>query len=345
MLAPSAMHLLLNAYCTHRDPPPLDFAHRLMNRRGRGEELAEHLHGFIGFVMGGGARPMNQSRFHVLGHIERVRHHLSLEVEREHMPAFEAWAKKANAIVFTTDSAVRAPNGAILVDPESGDAAPGALVPYLPDAVERKARTERLLTDVGLPFLPALPPVVSEAEVELRDTTEIARRCLALFACALRAESLAANEPIPPADLEARLPLAFGALSPNERAFMSDPAPARQEIVNHGWRYEAVAVLAWAVGAVESLPFPKSISDVPALAQTMFDVVKGPFTPKPVGVAAVLDTLDLHYRLHWAVQETRRVGRSPSDSVEPGVVLERHHALNWLTRFQDADWDDVDTPT
>jgi hypothetical protein len=28
-----------------------------------------------------------------------------------------------------------------------------------------------------------------------------------------------------------------------------------------------------------------------------------------------------------------------------GVVAERHHALNWLVCFGDADWDDVDTPT
>ncbi|MCO6561396.1 MAG: DUF4272 domain-containing protein, partial [Gilliamella sp.] len=24
---------------------------------------------------------------------------------------------------------------------------------------------------------------------------------------------------------------------------------------------------------------------------------------------------------------------------------ERHYALNWLTNFENADWDDVDTPT
>ncbi len=31
--------------------------------------------------------------------------------------------------------------------------------------------------------------------------------------------------------------------------------------------------------------------------------------------------------------------------LEGGVVFERHHALNWLTRFGDAEWDDVETPT
>jgi hypothetical protein len=31
--------------------------------------------------------------------------------------------------------------------------------------------------------------------------------------------------------------------------------------------------------------------------------------------------------------------------LEAGVVAERHYALNWLVRYGDADWDDVDTPT
>jgi hypothetical protein len=31
--------------------------------------------------------------------------------------------------------------------------------------------------------------------------------------------------------------------------------------------------------------------------------------------------------------------------LDPGVIQERHHALNWLVRFEDAEWDDVDTPT
>ena len=35
----------------------------------------------------------------------------------------------------------------------------------------------------------------------------------------------------------------------------------------------------------------------------------------------------------------------PPAGLEPGVVKERHHTLNWLVRFEDADWDDVDTPT
>ena len=32
-------------------------------------------------------------------------------------------------------------------------------------------------------------------------------------------------------------------------------------------------------------------------------------------------------------------------ALEGGVIYERHYALNWLFCFEQADWDDVDTPT
>ena len=59
----------------------------------------------------------------------------------------------------------------------------------------------------------------------------------------------------------------------------------------------------------------------------------------------ILDALDLHYRLHWATTSARTKGEPAPAGLEPGVVFERHYALNWLTCFQDAEWDDVDTPT
>jgi hypothetical protein len=42
-----------------------------------------------------------------------------------------------------------------------------------------------------------LPPVVGAQEVELRSAADVARRTLALFLVAVRAESLATNNEIP----------------------------------------------------------------------------------------------------------------------------------------------------
>jgi Domain of unknown function (DUF4272) len=201
---------------------------------------------------------MTAMRYHVLRHIERVHHHLALEIEPPALSAFATWAANANAIVLLPEGPVCAPAGAVLVAPDTGDSAPGAAVPYLPDASRRKQATDGEIASREIHVPASLPPVVCEDEAELRPAFEIASRCLALFACALRAESLTSGKPIPVPEIEARLPQGFVFMSPREKIFMSTVSPAR---------------------------------------------------------------------------------------LESGVVFERHRALNWMTRFQDADWDDADTPT
>jgi hypothetical protein len=341
--------MLLNVYATVRAPKRPAFPHMLRSHRDVTDpELFPHLQGFMGFVMANGERPMTSTRYHVLRHLERVRHQFAIEVEKDHMPGFEAWALEVNGLVFSTDTAVRAPDGKVLVSPETGDPEPGAVVPYPEDARHRKAITEAELAERGLHVPAVLPPVVSELEVELRDPAEVVARAFALFACAVRAESLAAKEPIDVADLKKRLPLAFEALSPRERELMGGE-PSAQEIANQVWRYEALAVLAWALrlNGDDALPFPSGIVDVSALAETMLklDAKRLLVEARMRPTHEILAALDLAYRLHWLTTEARMRPDLSAEGVEPGVVLERHYALAWLTRFEEAEWDEVSTPT
>jgi hypothetical protein len=340
--------MLLNAYCTHRALPALDFPHVLRSRRDRREpRLAEHLDGFMGFVMDGGKRPMTAVRYHVLQHLERVQWQVALEVEDAHRAAFAAWAQAANAIVFLPDATVRTPSGAVLVDPRTGDPEPGADAPHPADAATRKERTTARLQNLGVAVVASLPPVAGEAEVLLRDTSAITARCLALLACAVRAESLASGDALSAADVAGRLPGATFAMSPRERTFFEAEAPEPQEVTNHVWRYESLATLLWSVGALAELPMPTGLCDVPTIARLVLSEGGATFAAaaslRPA--SELLDALDLHYRLHWATTSARTKGAPPPAGLEPGVVFERHYALNWLTCFQDAEWDDVDTPT
>src|SRR5262249_42161977 len=140
------------------------------------------------------------------------------------------------------------------------------------DAIRRKARIEALLQARGIHTPASLPPVVSEVEVELRMTPEVAARCVALFACAVRAESLSAGNAISTAEIRRRLPRAFDALGPKERAFLAKNPPSEEDVTNHLWRYESLALLAWVLTWTPELPFPTHICDVPALARTMLDM-------------------------------------------------------------------------
>lgn len=342
------MAILVNLYATVRDLPALGFPHQLNARRDRSDpELVPHLHGFIGFVMKGGERQMTASLFHVIQHIERVQNHLSIDIEEDALDAMAQWAIAANAILFFPDGTVRDPVGRMLIDPQTGEAEDDAQVPFPRDAEDRKLRFDQANAERGIPVAPGLPPIAGADEVVLRSAPDVLHRACSLLACAIRAEGLNSGDPLPVDHFREHLPEAFVALSPSEQAFLSTDAPEQQEVINHAWRYECVWALEWALGLVDTLPFPTEICDVPRTARTLVEADRTTLLKSASLRSAeeILDAVDLHFRLHWAIREARLNGQPAPGGLEPGVIAERHYALNWLVRFQDADWDDVDTPT
>lgn len=342
------MSVLINAYCTHRNPPAINFPHQLNSRRDRSDpELMEHLNGFIGYIMQGGERQMTQSLYYAMRHIERVQNHYSLEFEEDQLDAYGAWAMQANAISYLVDNSVCDAAGRVLVDPETGEADDEAQIPYPQDAIKRKHRMEQRMDKEEINVLKVLPPVISEVEVDLRPAKEVALRALSLFAVALRGESLNAGEPIPVDQMKSRLPLAFQAMSPKEQAFFASASPERQEIVDAAWRYDAVFMLQWALGWIDKVSWPTAICDVSQIARMLLDADRQQLVNEAQlrPTSEILDMLDMHFRLHWTTRQATNSDQPCPGGLDNGVIQERHHTLNWLIRFEDADWDDVGTPT
>jgi hypothetical protein len=193
-----------------------------------------------------------------------------------------------------------------------------------------------------------LPPLISEPELRMRAPQEIAARAFALLAVAVRAESLNSGEPLAPQTLFQRLPAAQAALTPQERDFLADAQPSPEAIAKFGWRYEAVYLLEWALGLVDALPFPAAICDVPLTSRTLLqagDLQGALHAARMRPDSEILDALDQHYRLHWVVRQAQVQEQPVPAGLDRGVLMERHHALNWLVRFEGSEWDDVDTPT
>lgn len=139
-------------------------------------------------------------------------------------------------------------------------------------------------------------------------------------------------------------------LSGDEAAFLFNDAPSEGDIIRFSWRLEAMVFLAWCGGLVDELPLPEHASSVEAVL---------PLYPHDLGEATmlrgalrlrskaeILDWTDRLYRLHWAVRDAQLNGREPPPGINPGMVLEWHHAANWMIRYDDEDdWDAVGTDT
>lgn len=347
--AASVESLIVNAYATVRDLPPMDFPHETLGRRDLSDpELAPHLEGFIGYVMSRGDGQMNATRYHVWRHLQRVRNHVSFEVVTFDLPDVEAWALAANAVLFLPDGSVRAPDMAILMS-AGGESDPSATLPYPPDAVARRARTLDRLAGTDLTPPASMPPAIGEAEVVLKSPADVLRRALALFYVAARGQAHETGTNPIPAGSPTENPVGLAALSERETAQV-EAVPA-EEGAAMTWRYEAANTLLWALGfEAAEVADSGQLIDVDALwlsvAALARDANAGATARlRPAG--EILDALDRTWREHWIVRQARQKGVS-SGSLNGDVIMERHVALNWLTGFQndrDTAWDAIDTPT
>ncbi|WP_457311410.1 DUF4272 domain-containing protein [Sphingomonas sp. UYAg733] len=348
--AAPAESLLINAYATVRDLPPLDFPHQGRGRRDLSDpELAPHLKGFIDYVMGRGDGQMTTMRYHLWRHLQRVRNHISFEAITPDLPHVEGWARMANAVLFLPDGSVRAPDMAVIMSAE-GETAPSAALPYQPDAIARRERTrERLkLMDPQPPA--SMPPAIGEAEVVLRPPAEVLQRALALFYVAVRAQAHRIGvEPIPGGQREHN-PIGFASLTPQEAAFVESGASDVATATAITWRFEAANTLLWALGFdAAHIADSERMIDVDALWLSVASAARDEATEvaqlRPVG--QILDALDRAWLEHWVARQANQKGM-PLVAISGDIVAERHAALNWLASFQndfDVSWDDTDTPT
>jgi Domain of unknown function (DUF4272) len=222
----------------------------------------------------------------------------------------------------------------------------------MPDeTLQRKHRSEKILRAEGVPINDWLPRIESEAEADFRIVEEVALRAMALCLVAVKGEGLLQVSPEEVQTVVQRILSQFrveSRLSAKEREFVFGPTPGQQVTVQFTWRYEALWVLLWALGFVEELGRPDTQCDVPKAVSLIRGLGHDAFVQqsKLRAQAELLDAADLIYRYHWAIREFHQLrGQEPPANLNPGVVMERHHALNWLIGSGGDDWDTVDTST
>lgn len=208
------------------------------------------------------------------------------------------------------------------------------------DHAARKQRSHELLASNDIPFLESLPALESSDVERLRPAGQVAARA---FCLVLVGDVALGNDPdFCLALLEEQL--LHDALSERERGFLvgyPDDAAGRR---HYAWSMEAAYVLLWALGRVSDLPLPLEETAPGAvygcLCAPEITAIQGLVREAQLRDAqAIADQLDLTYRMHWSARH------HPSKPLNLDVVSEWHRALNWLTFYGDAEWDDVTTDT
>ena len=226
--------------------------------------------------------------------------------------------------------------------------------------VERTDRSKAILARYQAPTYTGPLFVDDDEEAIPRAASEVARRTLALWAVVLRAEGMPQTEVL---DLLVQMKVRE-AVSPEEDEFLGDPDPDAETSQSLVWRLESIWVLLWALGHLTELDWPRGMCDVARIVEIIKPRETDPdFINRAVlrPVSELLDAQDLTLRIHWAIRDVwiNQGGFLPADldwskdyelahvsgCAAVGVVEQRHHTLNWLFRFGEAEWDDVDTPT
>ena len=98
---------------------------------------------------------------------------------------------------------------------------------------------------------------------------------------------------------------------------------------------------------MEELKYPSDICNVRDVVSKILHPEREEFISNSAirSKSEILDELDKTYRMNWTCVDARIKGEAVSGGINPSVVYERHYALNWLTRYQNQDWDDVTTNT
>ncbi|MBW8734755.1 MAG: DUF4272 domain-containing protein [Asticcacaulis sp.] len=211
------------------------------------------------------------------------------------------------------------------------------------EAEERYERSVAVLKSRSIPFLASLPLIETEAEITLRSPDEIMARVRCLVAVAKAAK---ANDVFVAKTDVARWGLEDD-LSPREKAFVDNNIIGERDRINFSWQIEAVVPLIWARGLHDDLYFPDKTADATSLITFLDELTTNDIAGCEMRPAAeILDEADLIYRLHWATRQSHLDGVDPPACLVPGIVVERHQALNWLISYEDnADWDEVTTDT
>lgn len=213
---------------------------------------------------------------------------------------------------------------------------------YTEEQIKRKEKSEAFLAANGIKINKNLPCISSPESVELRTLKEVIDRAYSLLIIAVKGEGIEQEHLTK--TVQAKKIESF---SPKENQIYQAESLNEQERAYATWKYESLYTMLWALGKMDELKYPSEICDVQGIVGKIFQPSREEFegTVRLRVKSEILDELDKTYRMNWACVDARIKGQQVAGNINPSVVYERHYSLNWLTKYQNQDWDNVQTNT
>ena len=207
----------------------------------------------------------------------------------------------------------------------------------------RKILNETLIREKGIKVNRFLPVIESEDEVVVRTPLEIAERVVVLSIVNGYANDFY--------DAEKTIDILKGIgqwenTTDKEKDLIQNPTDEKKS--RETWKCEGIWVLLWALKIHDDLGEPGNMCDLGNIQKDKYPLHNLKTFIDEHNVARskkeIIDAADLYYRLDWAAVDLRLKGMQMGN-INPGVVYERHYALNWLINYQGQDWDNVSCDT
>ena len=214
---------------------------------------------------------------------------------------------------------------------------------------ERKANSERILTEKGIGFQEEVPPIKPASEVKLRSFDDICRRAIAALLSTQSAIELSDKNPEGIEKFK-RLMVYFGVeecLNKYETLVMEKRA-SKEDLVEVVWEYECCWALFWILGLVDDITDAGKICDCEKAIRFVsqcesFEDFKAQCSLRSVD--EILDMADLYFRYDWACDHHNHVDSDWAvGDLDSDIVYERRLAIEWTMRTTD-DWFDIQLDT
>lgn len=206
-------------------------------------------------------------------------------------------------------------------------------------AANRKTQTETLLKSLNIPVYPELPLIEEEAEAKVRTAQDIAKRILVLIYLNVASEDEAAKVEIVSFLKSQKL---WQHASPEEKLLFEKPRLNEKESISISWQTEAIKLLLWCIYKIDTVDLPTKEAEISTILEVIPEFMDDPteFIEEASvrDIPELLDMSDFLFRLHSAVAEEEDDAKL--GEINPGIVFERHIAINWVTCMAE-NWDEV----